>query len=778
MRYVILLLPAVLYAQGTAVDYERSRALRDKLQNLTVNVPGPANWMGSTRFWYRKTVKGGAEFVVVDAATQEKRPAFDHAKVAAALGGKATPISLPFQEISFVDDGKAITFNADGSAWRCTLADSACRKTGAATGGRGGRGGGRGPSPAPLDDFETPSEPENNVVDGMALEYPQLAQGAPPPVNSFAPFTAPGAPDVRTSPDEKWEAYLNNYNVMLRKKGETKGEPLSMDGSEGNYYTLPSILWSPDSKHLVAYRVKPGYKRIIHYVESSPGDQLQPKHASREYAKPGDPVDIAQPVLFHIEGRKQVEIENTLFPNPYALARALWWKDSRGFTFEYNQRGHQAFRVIEVSATTGKARALISEESQTFIDYSQKKRRFNVADGKELVWASERDGWNHLYLYDGETGKVKHQITKGAWVVRDVEKVDEEKRQIVFSASGLQTGKDPYFLNWYRINFDGTGMVPLTDGDGNHTYRPAPDGKHFIDTWSRIDQPPVMQLRRSEDGKVVMELERGEMAGLIEAGWKVPEVFTAKGRDGKTDIWGVIYKPTNFDPAKKYPVIEAIYAGPHGSFVPKNFTGAPQPLAELGFIVVQIDGMGTNNRGKAFHDVAWRNIKDAGFPDRVLWHKAVAAKYSWYDATRVGVYGTSAGGQSALGALLFHGDFYKAAVANSGCHDNRMDKIWWNEQWMGWPLGPHYAESSNVDNAAKLQGKLLLVAPEMDTNVDPSSTFQVANALIKANKKFDFLPVPGGGHGAGGAYYQRLLQDFFVHNLMAVEPPAWTVAPI
>ncbi len=297
--------------------------------------------------------------------------------------------------------------------------------------------------------------------------------------------------------------------------------------------------------------------------------------------------------------------------------------------------------------------------------------------------------------------------------------------------------------------------------------------KYYVDEWSRVDQPTVAELRRTEDRKVLLELEKGDMSALEAAGWKAPEPFSAAGRDGKTEIWGVIFRPTNFDPAKKYPVVEQIYAGPQGSFVPKAWSGASQALAELGFIVVQIDGMGTNNRSKAFHEVAFKNLGDAGFEDRILWHKAVAAKYPWYDITRVGVYGTSAGGQNAMGALLFHPEFYKAAVSNSGCHDNRMDKIWWNEQWMSWPLGPQYAASSNVDNAGKLQGKLLLVMGEMDNNVDPSSTLQVVNALIKANKKFDLLVVPGGGHGAGGAYYQHLLQDFFVHNLLGVEPPEW-----
>jgi dipeptidyl aminopeptidase/acylaminoacyl peptidase len=252
-------------------------------------------------------------------------------------------------------------------------------------------------------------------------------------------------------------------------------------------------------------------------------------------------------------------------------------------------------------------------------------------------------------------------------------------------------------------------------------------------------------------------------------------VFTAKGRDGTTDIWGIIVRPTNFDASRKYPVIEQIYAGPQGSFVPKSFnpTSGLQPLAELGFIVVQIDGMGTANRSKAFHDVAWKDLGDAGFPDRILWHKAVAAKYPWYDVERVGLYGTSAGGQNSLGGLLFHGDFYDAAVSAAGCHDNRMDKIWWNELWMSWPLGPHYEASSNVVNAPKLQGKLLLVVGEMDTNVDPASTLQVADALINADKYFDMLFIPGAGHTSGGGYGTRKRYDFFVQHLLGVNPPDW-----
>jgi dipeptidyl aminopeptidase/acylaminoacyl peptidase len=272
-----------------------------------------------------------------------------------------------------------------------------------------------------------------------------------------------------------------------------------------------------------------------------------------------------------------------------------------------------------------------------------------------------------------------------------------------------------------------------------------------------------------------MELERGDMSRLLAAGWMPPEVFVSKARDGVTDIWGIIVRPVTFDAAKRYPVVESIYAGPQGSFVPKTWGGGQSFLAtaEVGFIVVQIDGMGTNNRSKAFHDVAWQNLGDAGFPDRILWHRAVAEKYPWYDVSRVGLYGGSAGGQNAMGGVLFHGDFYEAAFASSGCHDNRMDKIWWNEQWMGWPLGPHYEASSNVVHAHRLTGKLFLAVGEMDTNVDPASTLQVVDALIQAGKSFELLVVPNGGHGALGRNGARKRTDFFVKSLMGLDPPDW-----
>jgi dipeptidyl aminopeptidase/acylaminoacyl peptidase len=773
---------AGLHAQtGNApspVDYQRALDLREKYSKLTLHQPDELKWIEeSDRFVYRRTVSGGHEFVLVDAEKQSQQPAFDHARLAAALNlalsaarasggggsGKAndkpiTPETLPFSSFKMDARDNALEFTLGTDVWRCLLASYTCSRH----------------------PVQQPQEAEDND-DGGYDQTPRAINGAEHP---------------KPSPDGQWVAFVENYNIAVRPAhAEASKKPtllLSSDGSEGNYYALDTIAWSPDSKHLAAYRVRPGYRREVHYIESSPADQLQPRHSTMVYPKAGDELALFQPVLFEIAAHKESPIDNALFPNPWELTPFEWWKDSRGFTFEYNQRGHQIYRVIDVDATTSKARTLIEEASPTFINYEPLTRdqydhgkhfRQDLSEGKEIVWASERDGWEHLYLFNGHTCAVERQITRGDWVVRAVDRVDEEHREIYFEASGLNPDEDPYYVHAYRIRMDGSGLTPLTPAQADHTVSYSPDGKYFVDTYSRVDLPPVMELRRTPpigDSNTqdvaagpIMNVDNTDAAALTKAGWNPPEPFHTAGRDGKTQIWGVIYKPSGFDPSRKYPVVEDIYAGPQGSFVPKSFSARAEPLTELGLVVVQIDGMGTNNRSRAFHDVAWRNLKDAGFPDRILWHKAVAAKYPWYDISRVGIFGTSAGGQSAMGALLFHPEFYKAAVSNSGCHDNRMDKIWWNEQWMGWPVGPWYSDSSNVDNAWRLQGKLLLVLGEMDKNVDPASTLQVVDRLIKSDKDFDLLFVPGGGHGAGGRYGERKLMSFFVRNLMGKPVPEW-----
>ena len=853
-RTIRVLVPAILatalsipavFAQGTLADYERGQSLRTKAQGAVIDEPRTPTWIdGSDHFWYARSVKGGTEFLIVDGATGTKKPAFDQEKLSSAInaasGGHYTALNLPFANngggrggagggrgaaqtagLTFIDNEHSIEFGVNGFMYKCSLADYTCAKGQAIPPAAGRRGGG---SPEAGEEQPAPWVSEENggdPVDGLEYQpFPQQGGGggafgrgqtgcAPNPQNAAAQGAGRGGRGGRgaaanngasaaeegcRSFDGKWIAVIENYNVFLRSTGSNEpATALSYDGSEGNYYTLRSITWSPDSKKLAAYHTRPGYDRQIHYIQSSPTDQVQPKHFTTStmptsamgamYRKPGDAVDIAYPALFDIATKKEIELDHELFPNPYNITTPVWWKDSRAFTFEYNQRGHQVYRVIEADAQTGKTRALIDEQSKTFIYYNElgpglsagRRYRHDVNDGKEIVWASERDGWEHLYLYDGATGRVKNQITKGDWLVRNVDYVDEANRQIYFEAGGLITGQDPYFTQYCRINFDGTGLTKLTEANGTHTVTFSPDHKYYVDLWQRVDLPPQAQLRRTEDQKVITDLDKGDASALLAMGIKFPEVFVAKGRDGKTDIWGVIIKPTNFDPSKKYPVIENIYAGPQGSFVPKTFSAvsADQSLAELGFIVVHIDGMGTSNRSKAFHDVAWKDLGDAGFPDRILWHKAAAAKYPWYDISRVGIFGTSAGGQNSLGGVLFHPDFYKVVVTNSGCHDNRMDKMWWNEQWMGWPLGPQYAASSNVDNAYRLQGRALIIVGEMDTNVDPASSLQVVNALVKAHKHFDMLYIPGQDHGVAILGTEHYRDDYFVHNLLGVEPPDW-----
>jgi dipeptidyl aminopeptidase/acylaminoacyl peptidase len=759
MWTVSLLLAVAVCGVAPAQDAPYQRPPRPRQTGVYKTEIRP-NWFAdNTRFWYRNDLRGGArEFVLVDAEKGQRQPAFDHEKLAASLskasGTKYQADRLPFDAIEFVEDNKAVRFRAGGATWTCDLASYDCSRTDA-----------KGPpppadEPAPSDDLD---RLESVWPDGLNPDAGQPEQ-----------FVQQPAPQrTARSPDGQWTALVREGNVFVRSR-DGKEAQLSKDGKEGLAYGMLS--WSPDSKVLAAFRIEPGDRKEVYLIESSPRDGGRARLRTRPYDLPGDKLASYELSLFDVATQKQVKpaVERIDFGTP----RPRWSRDGRTLTYQKTDRGHQRFRLIEVEAQTGKARDLIDEKTETFIWTAHTEsvglRAVTwLEKTDEIVYASERDGWRHLYLIDARAGKVKNQITKGPYVVRGIDRIDEGARQVWFRASGRNEGQDPYLIHYYRNNFDGTGLVALTEGDGNHTVQYSPDRKYFIDTYGRVDLPPVHELRRVADGKLVCKLDEADVTELKATGWAPPEVFAAKGRDGKTDVWGIIARPRNFDPRKKYPVIEYIYAGPQGSFVPKTFSGARRfsSLTDLGFIVVQIDGMGTANRSKAFHDACWKNLKDAGFPDRILWHQAVAKKYPYYDVSRVGIYGTSAGGQNSTGAVLFHGDFYKAAVSACGCHDNRMDKASWNEQWMGYPVGPHYAASSNVDNAHRLKGKLLLIVGELDTNVPPESTLRVVDALVKAGKDFDLLVVPGMGHSNGGAYGDRRLRDFFVRHLQGVEPP-------
>ena len=578
------------------------------------------------------------------------------------------------------------------------------------------------------------------------------------------------------SPDGKQDAFIEEYNVVIHNTDEPyhMTRRLTQDGTIGKYYSN-RIQWSPDGKYILVCKRRPVEKRYVYYVESSPSDQLQPKLHKQEYAKPGDELPQHYPVIIEVATGKAVEADASLIDNQYDLEWLQWSPDSKYVTMEYNQRGHHLYQLLAMDAATGQLRTVVEEKASTFVNYTRLWRQF-INDGKQLLWLSERDNWNHLYLYDVKTSKVIRQITKGPWCVRDIQYVDEKEGTIYYSASGRNSGEDPYHVHYYKIGIDGKNLVELTPEPGNHNAIYSYDRRYLVDTYSTVATAPVTVLRNVSDGSLLRTLETADVSRLEKHGWVAPEVFVAKGRDGVTDMWGIIQRPTNFDPNRKYPVIEYIYAGPGSAYTPKSFipyNWNMTSLAELGFIVVQLDAMGTSWRGKQFEEVCYKNLKDAGFLDRKLWIKAAADIYPYMDAGRVGIFGASAGGQESTTAVLLHGDFYKAAYSSCGCHDNRMDKIWWNEQWMSYPIDSSYVECSNVENAHKLEHPLMLVVGEMDDNVDPSSTYQVVNALIKANKDFELVMLPGVHHTMGESFGEHKRYDFFVKHLLGVNPPKW-----
>lgn len=725
-----------LWAQGTVEDYNRAYALREKYNAKHVLYAGVVpHWVDQTSaFWYVRQTEKGKEYVKVDAASKKRTALFDQQKMASALTEKAgreiNAYNLPLQNCRLNISLDTLRFQLDGKFWAYSIKNNRL-----------------------LDEGAIPSRGKERHW----MEVDDEKEGSPV-----------------TSPDGKWTAFIKNDNVYVREVATGKEKQLSQDGTLSNYYSS-YIQWSPDSKSVVSCRIRPVEKRYVYYVESSPADQAQPKLHKQEYAKPGDELRFKVPCIFEVESGRRLIPSTELFSHQYELSGPMWNADSKAITFEYNERGHKVYRVLEMSAVDGSVRTLIEEKEEKYVNYPRIYRNY-LSDGKRIIWSSERDNYNHLYLYDRATGKPLNQITKGEWYVRGVQHVDEANEVIYFSANGMKKGEDPYLIHYYKINFDGSNLVELTPEEGMHQCWYSSDYKYLVDVYSKVDQAPIAVLRDAKDGKIRMQLDKADISALLANDWKAPEVFSAKGRDGKTDMWGVIYRPSNFDPSKKYPVIEYIYSGPGDQYVPKTFSSYNwwmTSLAELGFIVVQVDGMTTSFRSKEFEEVCYKNLKDAGLPDHIAWIKAAAQKYPYMDIDRVGIFGCSAGGQESTGAVLFHPEFYKAAYSACGCHDNRMDKIWWNELWMGYPVDESYSACSNVDNAHLLSRPLMLVVGELDDNVDPASTMQVANALIKANKDFELVVIPGAHHTMGEDFGEHKRYDFFVRHLMGVTPPSW-----
>lgn len=732
---MVLTAQAIL-AQGSVEDYNRAFEAPKKFSSRCVYYSNVRpTWTDSSTFWYVREKPEGREYVKVDAKSKKRAPLFDHKKLASAMsacfGIRQNPDSIDLGRVTVSPSADTLTFSRDGKIWKYAIKSSRLTDHGAVA--------------------VRAAEPHWMVVDDEKSHGPVL------------------------SPDGSMEAFIKNSNVYVRDKKTGQEKALSIDGTDGNYYSS-WIQWSPDGKKVSATKIRPAEKRYVYYVESSPSDQLQPKLHKQEYAKPGDELRFKIPAIFNVATGEALIPSTELFSNQYEIYGPEWNDDSESIVFDYNERGHKTYRVLEMSAKTGEVRALVEETDDKYVNYPRVYRHL-LKDGKRMIWASERDNYNHLYMYDRSTGSPLYQITKGKWYVREVLNVDEPNGKIYFSANGMDTDEDPYDIKYYSVSFDGSGLTPLTPGKGYHSAFFSPDMKYLVDIVSTPAEAPVATLRSGSDGSELMHLETADISRLLEAGWRAPEVFTAPGRDGQTPIWGIIQRPTNFDPTRKYPVIEYIYSGPGDQYVPKTFYSCyywTQPLAELGFIVVMSDGMTTSFRSRDFENVCYKNLKDAGIPDHIAWLKAAAEKYPEIDIDNVGIYGCSAGGQESTTALLFYPEFYKAAYSACGCHDNRMDKIWWNELWMGYPVDKSYEECSNVANAHLLQRPLMLVVGEMDDNVDPASTMQVADALIKANKDFELVVIPGAHHTMGESFGDHKRYDFFVRHLMKRNPPAWS----
>jgi dipeptidyl aminopeptidase/acylaminoacyl peptidase len=738
---LFLLLPGrIAVAQGTPADYERAqRFLPANLRRVVVDAGVTPHFVGeSGKFWYRQNAGESKHFVLVDPAKRTRVPVFDHKTIADGLSRSLNRTyladKLPFDDFELSSDLQRVIVELEGSELTCTLADGNCLNKGS------------------------------------------KASGA--------------------SPDGRWVAFVRNYNLWLRSVETGQEVALTHDGEkdfdyatelpEGKFLieqaskgvTAPvQVFWSPDSTKLVTYRMDSRYAGRFTTIQSVPPGRLRPIAFTYVYPLPGESLPKAEPVIFEVATGKRIPLQSDAIEMEFQGGPSFdWSKDSKRVLFGTNGRAYKSAELHEVDASTGASRVLVQESSQTNIDPGANFAQ-PIRDGAEVLWGSERDGWNHIYLYDAKTGNLIRQVTKGEWAVRSIVSVDEKAGQVYFLAAGREAGEEPYQAHLYRINLDGNGLKLLTPEKADHSVVVSPDHEYFVDSYSRPDLPTKVVLRRASDGSTVMPLEEADASAVLKIGWKYPEAFAGKAADGKTDIYGIIWRPSNFDSRKKYPVIEQIYTGPQGFFVPKTFGrglfNSTQSVAELGFIVVMIDGRGTAGRSKAFHDVSYKNLGGTlGLDDHIAVLRQMAAKYPYMDLTRVGLYGGSAGGYDTVHAMLTHPEFYKVGVSISGNHDHRMDKAWWNELWMGYPVGEHYREQSNVTLADRLQGKLLLIHGDLDDNVNPSVTLQLVDALMKANKDFDMLIAPNVYHGEGGnPYLIRRRWDYFVQNLLGVTPP-------
>ena len=589
------------------------------------------------------------------------------------------------------------------------------------------------------------------------------------------------------SPDGKWIAYTKDYNLFIKSIESSKEFQLSTEGKRGYEYATrydwydkiegengerPKrffMNWSEDSNWIVTNIIDTRNAEKMYMLDHSIDSLYKPKLLSYYRGSPGDTTMVmVTPVFYNVETKK--EVKTSLPTGTHVNSVSIeGMKQSGELLADYLERGYKKKVLKHINLNNEKEQILIEETSKTNIDnfwFRQLQEKLKV------IFLSERSGWRQLYMVDLKTNKIS-AITTGDYYINSVVYTDEDKEEIYFMASGKESNSNPYYQKLYRVNYEGK-VTLLTPGNTHHSINFSTNGKYFVDNYSTINIPTRTVLRSSRSGKILTELTTADVSDAQSKGWQSPEIFQLTAKDKKTTIYGALWKPTNFDSTKSYPIIDATYTGPHTQVFPKSFdhSFSNQSLAEFGFIVMNVDGLGTSGRSKEFHDHSYKNMGN-NLEDHVLAIKHLGQKYSWINTDKVGIFGHSAGGYDTGRAMLAFPDVYKVGVASSGDHDFRMEKAWWPEMYQGWPVDETYEEVSNITNAKNLKGKLLLVHGGIDDNVNPSATFKLAEALVNADKEFDLLIFPSQRHGYVGKsrnYFIKKRWNYFVKHLLNAKP--------
>jgi dipeptidyl aminopeptidase/acylaminoacyl peptidase len=762
MRYrpILLLLLLATPAAGlqveapdslTVEDYQRAERMLGTFTNpLVLGAAVRPSWLDDGRFWYRNTIAEGEEFVVVDPARRRRARAFDHARMAAALSAAADttfePFSLAISDMTFAANGRTVTLDVRDRRYECDTAGSTC------------------------------------------VALPQEASVSP-------------VRNAVVSPDGRFAAFTRDHNLWVTNTETGEERQLTTDGVEDYGYATnnagwtksdrPVLVWSPDSRKIATFRHDARGVGMMYLTTTEVG---HPELEAWRYPLPGDSL------IFRIE-RVILDVGNAtmtwlrMSPDPHrstfcdhvycggTWADVEWYPDASHIAFVSSSRDHKEARLRVADAATGEVRDVLEEIVETQYESGEGGINWRVLpSSNEAIWFSERSNWGNLYLYDLTTGELKHPITTGEGPVLDIVRLDRDTRTLWFLGAGREPGRDPYFQHLYRVTLDGGEPRLLTPENANHSITLSPDGRFFVDSYSTPDTPPVTVIRELDNGDMVMTLEEADITRLMATGWTPPIPFTVKARDGVTDLYGLLYRPTNFDSTRSYPIVNYLYPGPQsGSVGSRSFSAArsdKRALAELGFIVVEVDATGTPTRSKSFHDAYYGNMGDNGLPDQIAMIGQLAERHSWMDIERVGIWGHSGGGFAAADAIMRYPDFYKVAVSQAGNHDNRLYEDDWGERYQGL-LVEHADGTTNYDNQANqllaenLKGKLLIAHGTMDNNVPPFNTLIVVNELIRHNKDFDLIMMPNRRHGFGNEpYMMRRRWDYFVKWLMGAEPPS------